>query len=271
MTFSKCFKFSDQFFILLFNPFTIKFMALFNFNKTSNPVFQEKVLQRESYKIDAVGQEKMTVKGAINKTFLLFLIMLVTVFISYSIPNQLFLFGGAIAGLIIVIIASFKPGLSPYLAPAYALAEGFFVGTITAIYASQYQGIVFHAVSLTISMLLLMLIIYRLELIKVTQKLRAGVIMATGAIALVYIMSFVMSFFGINMPYLHEGGTFGILISVVIIGIAAMNLLLDFDSFEKGEQYGAPKYMEWFSAMGLLITLVWLYIEFLRLLSKLRD
>jgi len=244
-------------------------MAFFNFNKTSNPVFQEKVLQRESYKMDAIGQEKMTVKGAINKSLLLFLIMMVTVFISYSIPNQFFLFGGAIGGLIIVIIASFKPALSPYLAPAYALAEGFFVGTITAIYASRFEGIVFHAVSLTISMLLLMLIIYRLQIIKVTEKFKAGVIMATGAVAMVYILSFALSFFGINMPYLHEGGTLGILISVVIIGVAAMNLLLDFDSFEKGQEYGAPKYMEWFSAMGLLITLVWLYIEFLRLLSKL--
>ncbi len=244
-------------------------MALFNMKKTSNPVFQEKLLQREAYNAEALGQARMTVRGAIDKSLLLFLIMMVTVVIGYSMPNQLFLFGGAIGGLIIVIIASFKPALSPYLAPAYALAEGFFVGTITAYYASQFSGIVFHAVTLTISMLFLMLVIYKLQLIRVTQKFRTGIIMATGAVALVYLMSWVLSFFGINMPFLHQGGTMGILISVAIIVIAAMNLLLDFDTFEKGQEYGLPKYMEWFSAMGLLITLVWLYIEFLRLLSML--
>jgi uncharacterized YccA/Bax inhibitor family protein len=244
-------------------------MAFFNFNKSSNPVFNEKAFQKEIPKMDAAGYQTMTVRGAIDKTILLFLLMLVTVFISYSLPNPLFLIGGAIVGLILVVVASFKPVWAPYLAPGYALAEGFFVGTVSAMYASQFNGIVFHAVSLTISMLFLMLIIYRLKLIKVTEKFKAGVIMATGAVFIVYMISFVMSFFGMSLPFLHEGGIMGIGISVVVIGIAAMNLLLDFDTFEKGEAYGAPKYMEWFSAMGLLITLVWLYIEFLRLLSKL--
>ncbi|MEM6380418.1 MAG: Bax inhibitor-1/YccA family protein, partial [Bacteroidota bacterium] len=115
------------------------------------------------------------------------------------------------------------------------------------------------------------LFIYKSGIIKVTNKFRTGVMMATGAILLVYVLSWVLSFFGINMPFLHEGGMMGIGISVVIIGVAALNLLLDFDNFEKGEQYGAPMYMEWFSAMGLLITLVWLYIEFLRLLAILNS
>ncbi|RME03633.1 MAG: Bax inhibitor-1/YccA family protein, partial [Bacteroidetes bacterium] len=128
-------------------------------------------------------------------------------------------------------------------------------------------GIIFQAVTLTFAVLFMMLFLYKSGTIKVTQKLRSGVIMATGAILLVYIINLVLSFFGMNVPYLHEGGMMGIGISLLIIGVAAMNLLLDFDNFDKGEQYGAPAYMEWFCAMGLIITLVWLYIEILRLLS----
>ena len=168
-------------------------------------------------------------------------------------------------------IASFKTAWSPVLAPLYALAEGLFVGTVTAFYASAFDGIVFQAVSLTISMLFIMLFLYQARIIVVTQRLRSGIIMATVAVMVVYLASWGLSYFGIEVPYLHEGGIMGIGISVLIIGIASMNLLLDFDMFEKGEQLGAPKHMEWFAAMGLLVTLVWLYIEFLRLLSKLRD
>jgi uncharacterized YccA/Bax inhibitor family protein len=149
--------------------------------------------------------------------------------------------------------------------------EGFFVGSISAMYATFQGGIVFNAVCLTIATLFMMLFIYKSGVIKVNNKFRTGVMMATGAVALVYVLSFALSFFGIQIPYLHEGGMIGIGISVVILGVAALNLLLDFDNFEKGEQYGAPMYMEWFSAMGLLITLIWLYIEFLRLLAILNN
>ncbi|MEZ4931497.1 MAG: Bax inhibitor-1/YccA family protein [Saprospiraceae bacterium] len=135
-------------------------------------------------------------------------------------------------------------------------------------YAGAFGGaIVFHAVTLTFAVLFMMLFLYKTGMIKVTEKFRSGVMMATGAIFIVYLLSWVLGMFGVNIPYLHEGGMMGIGISVVIIGIAALNLLLDFDMFEKGEQYRAPKYMEWFAAMGLLITLVWLYIEILRLLA----
>lgn len=215
--------------------------------------------------------QTMTVQGAINKTFILTGLLLLTAIFSYSNPSPLFMWGGAIGGLVVVIIAAFRPKSSPVLAPIYALLEGFFVGSISATYAYLYSGIVFNAVCLTIATLFMMLFIYKSGIIKVTNKLRTGVYMATGAIALVYILSMVLGMFGINVPYLHEGGMIGIGISVVIIGVAAMNLLLDFDNFEKGEKYGAPMYMEWFSAMGLLITLVWLYIEFLRLLSILNS
>lgn len=245
------------------------------FSQSNNPFMREDAFRNSaSEPLDAgLGQadvaQRMTVQGAINKTFLLTALLLLTAIFSYSNPSPLFMWGGAIGGLVVVLIAAFRPKSSPVLAPIYALLEGFFVGSISATYAYMYNGIVFNAVCLTIATLFMMLFIYKSGLIKVTSKFRTGVMMATGAILLVYVLSFALSFFGIQIPYLHEGGMMGIGISVVILAVAALNLLLDFDNFEKGEQYGAPMYMEWFSAMGLLITLVWLYIEFLRLLSLL--
>lgn len=242
-------------------------MARFNFRQSRNPFLKESIMQNASMQFDRTAGATMTVYGAINKTFVLFAIMMITTFISYSMPNMLFAGVGAIGGLIVVIVASFKPTLSPFLAPIYALLEGLLVGTVTAMYAMQFNGIIIHAVTLTISMLFLMLIIYRLNIIPVTQKLRTGIFMAIGGIVLVYLFSWIMGMFGFSVPFIHQGGTIGIIISLVIIGVAALSLLLDFDMFEKGEQYGAPKYMEWFAGMGLLITLVWMYFEILRLLA----
>lgn len=244
------------------------------FFRSHNPVMKEKLYQQTSQEVldgdmvqsGAVG-ERMTVSGAVNKSLLLGAIMVLTAAFAFTAPSPLFMWGGAIGGLIVVLIASFKPQYSGTLAPIYAGLEGLFVGAISAIYASAFNGIVFQAVSLTMAVFFLMLFIYKSGLIKVTNKFRAGVMMATGAIFVVYLLSWVLSMFGISIPYLHEGGMVGIGISLVIVGVAALNLLLDFDNFEKGEQYGAPKYMEWFSAMGLLVTLVWLYIEILRLIA----
>lgn len=247
------------------------------FKSSSNPFLKEEALRKSNNEVldaDMTGAhvigEKMTVSGAVNKSFILFGIMMITTVFSYQAPSALFMYGGAIGGLVVVLIAAFKKHLSPTLAPIYAALEGLFVGSITAMYAGAFGGgIVFHAITLTFAVLFMMLFIYKTGIIKVTDKFRTGVMMATGAIFLVYILSFVLSFFGMNVPFLHEGGMIGIGISVVIIGVAALNLLLDFDMFEKGEQYRAPQYMEWFAAMGLLITLVWLYVEILRLLAML--
>lgn len=213
----------------------------------------------------------MTVQGAINKTLLLFGILLITGWISYQMLNPVLMIGGAIGGLILVLVNVFKKEYSAYIAPAYAAMEGLFVGGISGIYAGFGGGIVIQAISLTLLVLFIMLFIQKTGIIPVTQQFRMGVAMATGAIALLYLISFGLSFFGIHIPYIHEGGTIGILFSIGVIGIAALNLLLDFDMIIKGEEYGAPKYMEWFSAMGLMITLIWLYIEILRLLAKLRE
>ena len=215
--------------------------------------------------------ETMTVQGAINKTFILTAIMMVTAVWAFANPSMWMLWGGAIGGLIVVLIASSRPQMSATLAPIYAALEGLFVGAVSAIYSSVagFDGIIFQAVSLTIAVLLTMLFLYKTQIIKVTEKLRSGVMMATGAVVVVYLLNWVLSMFGINVPYLHDSSPIGIGISLVIIGIAAFNLLLDFDNFEKGERFGAPSYMEWFCGMGLLITLVWLYVEILRLLAML--
>jgi uncharacterized YccA/Bax inhibitor family protein len=250
------------------------------FTESSNPIMKEEVYRKVSDQTldgefmgeEAIaGQKRMTVSGAINKTFILFGLMMITTVISYMMPSMIFLLGGAIGGLIVVFITAAKPSRSTTWAPVYAILEGLFVGSVTAMYASFMSGIIFQAVSLTFAVLFMMLFIYKSGIIKVTNKFRTGVMMATGAVLLVYVVNIVLSFFGMNIPYLHEGGMIGIGISLVIIGIAALNLLLDFDNFEKGEKYGAPIYMEWFSAMGLLITLVWLYIEILRLLAILNS
>lgn len=243
---------------------------------SKNPVLKESALEKSITRAEGnlqadTSYEAMTVDGAINKTLMLFGIMMITTILGFLNPSMLNIMVGAIGGLIAVIVASIKPHTSPYTAPIYALLEGLFVGSISALFAYESSGIILQAVSLTFGTLIMMLAIYKSGLIEVTDKFRSGVVMATGAIMLMYILSFALSFFGINIPYLHEGGLIGIGISLVIIVVAALNLLLDFDSFEKGAAARAPKYMEWLCAMGLLVTLVWLYIEFLRLLSMLQS
>ena len=239
-------------------------MALFG---SSNPLMSEEKFQNV---LDApfATEGKMTVSGAVNKTLILTGLLLLTSGIGFLFPNPIFLIGGLIGGLIAVLVSAFKPHLSQYTAPAYALFEGLAVGTISAMYASMYAGIVFHAFISTVGILAAMLFIYKSRIIQVTEKFRYGVMMATMGIMLVYLVDFVLRLFHVNMPFIHEGGGIGIAISVGIIVVATMNLLLDFDNIEKGAAYGAPKYMEWYSAMGLLVTLVWLYLELLRLLAK---
>ena len=239
-------------------------MALFG---SSNPLMSEEKFQNV---LDAPFAEegKMTVSGAVNKTLILTGLLLLTAGVGFLFPNPIFLIGGLIGGLIAVLVSAFKPHLSQYTAPAYALFQGLAVGTISAMYASLYAGIVFHAFISTVGILAAMLFIYKSRIIQVTEKFRYGVMMATMGIMLVYLVDFVLRLFHINMPFIHEGGGIGIAISIGIIVVATMNLLLDFDNIEKGAAHGAPKFMEWYSAMGLLVTLVWLYLELLRLLAK---
>lgn len=214
--------------------------------------------------------EPMTVDGAVNKSLIMGVLLLITSLYSFMNPSTLFVWGGAIGGLGLVLAMSFKPQWSPTLAPVYALVEGLFIGSISMTYAASFGiGIVFQAILLTVSLLFMMLFIYKAGIIKVTDRFRKGIFMAIGAIFVVYLINIAMSFFGMSIPYLHEGGVIGIGISLLIIGVATLSLLVDFDTFDRAEAMRAPKYMEWFCAMGLIVTLVWLYIEILRLLSVL--
>lgn len=214
-------------------------------------------------------EARMTQTGAVNKTIILVGIMLLTAAISIVFPNPIFTLVGAIGGLICAIWAGYQPQKSNMLAPAYAAFEGLFIGTISMMYAAAFDGIVFQAITLTLAILFFLLMVFKYRWIEVTSNFRTGVMAATAGIAVLYLLSFGLSFFGINIPFIHEGGWIGIGFSLFVVGLASMNLLLDFDTFEKGEQQGAPAYMEWYAAMGLLITLVWLYVEVLRLLAKL--
>ena len=178
--------------------------------------------------------------------------------------------GGAIGGLIVAIITVFKKHWSYVTAPIYALLEGLMLGGISAMMEAIYPGIVFQAIALTFGVLFSLLFAYKTRLIKVTENFKLGVAAATGGIFLIYLVSWIAGMFGTGIPYIHESGLIGIGFSLFVVVIAALNLVLDFDFIEKGAENGAPKYMEWYAAFGLMVTLIWLYIEILRLLTKLR-
>lgn len=223
----------------------------------------------------------MTLNGTVNKTGILLLLTVITATFAWSqtmTPSGeiaagagVYLWGGAIGGLVLALITVFKKAWSPVTAPLYAVVEGFFLGAISAIYNAQFQGIVMQAVMLTFGIMFALLFAYRSGLIKATENFKLGVVAATGGVALIYLATMVLGLFGIKIPFIHESGLIGIGFSLVVVVIAALNLVLDFDFIEKGVEAGAPKYMEWYGAFGLMVTLVWLYLELLRLLSKLQS
>ncbi|MCF6131336.1 Bax inhibitor-1/YccA family protein [Flavobacterium wongokense] len=245
---------------------------------SNNPFFKTKSFKKnDEVTHDAVvidRNEAMTVSGTMNKSFLMLILLIasaaVTWTMTYNGQNPMvFTFGGAIVGFILVLIATFKPQLSGYLAPGYAIFEGLFIGGISAIFEVMYPGIVIQAVSCTFVTFIVCFALYKYEIVKVTEKFRAVVLAATLAIATYYLVSWLLTLFTSFQPVHYGNSMMSIGISVFVIVIAALNLFLDFDQIEKGVQAKMPKYMEWYGAMGLMITLVWLYIEFLRLLSKL--
>ncbi|HEY0046623.1 MAG TPA: Bax inhibitor-1/YccA family protein [Flavobacterium sp.] len=218
--------------------------------------------------------ETMTVSGTINKTFIMLLLLVASAFgtwyLSYMGYNIMPLtIGGAIVGLILVIVAAFRPQMSAYIAPGYAIFEGLFIGGVSTFFETWYPGIVIQAVGATFVTFLVCLGLYKFKIVKVTEQFKSVVIAATLAIATYYIVSMLFSLFTSFVPVHHGNSMMSIGISVFVIIIAALNLFLDFDMIEKGAAQQQPKFMEWFGAIGLIVTLVWLYIEFLRLLSKL--
>lgn len=219
------------------------------------------------------GARTMTVQGAVNKTALLLAIAGgVGCFAWNSGPAAWGLAGvGALVGFVIALVTCFKVAWSPVLAPLYAACEGLVLGAVSAAMNRAYPGIALQATILTGATLCAMLGAYSTGVIRATEKFKMGVFAATAGIALLYLVSWIMSLFHVPMPLVHGNGVFSIGLSVVVVIIAALNLVIDFDLIERGAAAGAPKYMEWYSAFALLVTLVWLYFELLRLLSKLNS
>ena len=252
-----------------------------NLTKSSNPIFGRSVFDR----VQTGSQEgNMTVEGTVNKTGLMLLILTFAAvftwrkfFAAYDYSGteaalsavSVWLIVGGIGGFITALVTVFGPRRAGITAPIYAVFEGVFLGGISALFESMYGGIVMRAVALTFGVFFSLLMLYRSGKIRATGKFRMGIMAATGGIALVYFVSFIASFFGANLGFLYGSSTFSIGFSLVVVVIAALNLILDFDFIERGAATGAPKYMEWYGAFGLMVTLIWLYLEILRLLAKL--
>lgn len=222
------------------------------------------------------GADTMTISGTVNKTAVLLGLVALAAGCTWHLTTtgqnpQAWITGGALGGFVLALVTCFKKTWAAVTAPLYALAEGLFLGALSALFEAQFKGIVFSAVGLTFGVLFCLLGAYRTGLIKATENFKLGVFAATGAIALFYLVTFILGFFGISIPCIHDSGTVGIAFSAFVVVAAALNLVLDFDFIEQGAERGAPKYMEWYAAFGLMVTLIWLYIEILRLLAKLRS
>ena len=250
--------------------------------RTSNPALSGDAFRAEGV---AYGGESMTISGAVNKTGILVILCVLTAAWTWNrffgaastSPEEamqtvaLPVMAGGIGGFIVAMVTIFKKEWSAVTAPIYALLEGLVLGGVSALLELRFHGIAIQAVALTLGVLVAMLLAYRSGLIKVTDKLRLGIVAATGGIAVFYFLQFILGFFGIHFTTINGATPIGIGFSVLVVAIAALNLVLDFDLIENGARYGAPKYMEWYSAFALMITLVWLYFEILRLLSKVRS
>jgi uncharacterized YccA/Bax inhibitor family protein len=227
----------------------------------------------------ARSEAAMTIQGTANKAMLLLLCVLVTASWTWSLyyrsmnPQVVtpWVAVGAIAGLIVALVTVFKQTWAPITAPLYALLEGLVIGGVSALFEAQFPGIVIQAVGLTFGTCLALLLAYKSRLIRATENFKLGVVAATGGILLFYLLTMILGFFGIRMPLMYGNSWASIGFSLVVVIIAALNLVLDFDFIEQGAAGGAPKYMEWYGAFGLMVTLIWLYLEMLRLLAKLRS
>jgi|TARA_B100000953_G_scaffold185241_1_gene152501 uncharacterized YccA/Bax inhibitor family protein len=253
--------------------------ALQTFGRSGNPMFRSNAFQPDATFDETDSTQRMTLAGAINKTGILLVLCLVSAgyvwnrFFQSSEPaavNGLMMLG-LLGGLAMAMVTIFKRQWAGLTAPAYALLQGLALGGISAMFELQYPGIVIQAVGLTFGTLAVLLLAYKTGLIKPTENFRLMIVAATGGIALLYLVSFVMGFFGSSVGFIHSNGLFGIGFSLFVVAIAALNLVLDFDFIEAGAEQGAPKHMEWYGAFSLMVTLVWLYLEILRLLAKLRS
>jgi uncharacterized YccA/Bax inhibitor family protein len=242
---------------------------------TANPAMTEAAYQRAG-RADTPAAV-MTLQGSVAKTAFLVAILLATAAYTWGEVSTGesglaygLLLAGFIGGFIVALVTIFVPRFSPVTAPLYAALQGLFLGAVSAVFEAQYPGIVIQAVGLSVGVLAVMLFVYGTGIIRATERFKIGVVAATGAVCLVYLVDIVASLFGAPLPFIHETGVVGILFSLVVVVIAAMNLVLDFDFIQQGVSRQAPKYMEWYGGFSLLVTLIWMYLEILRLLAKIR-
>jgi len=246
-------------------------MALF---RTANPALRPKTF--ESVQAGADATLAMTLQGTVNKTGILLTLVAISAIYTWNTyrtdPAAAggWLLLGALGGFIVALVTVFKKPWAVVTAPLYAVLEGLLLGAVSAMFEARYPGLAIQAVGLTFGTLLAMLIAYTSGLVKASQNFKMGVVAATGGIALLYLATIGLGFFGVHVPYIYANGTVGILFSLFVVVVAALNLVLDFDLIETGVASRAPKFMEWYCAFGLLVTLVWLYLEMLRLLAKMR-
>jgi len=241
--------------------------------RSTNPVLKE-----SAFAGAIPTGETMTIQGTVNKTGLLLLFVVATAAWTWGLSHSPtpeaaypWTFGGAIGGFVVALVTIFKKEWAPISAPIYALLEGLLLGGISAIFERSYPGIAVQAISLTFGVMFVMLLAYKFRIVQATRGFKLGVIAATGGIAIIYLINMAMSLFGHSqMSFLNAATPLGIGISLFVVIIASLNLIIDFDMIETGARMGAPKYMEWYGAFGLMVTLVWLYMEMLRLLSKVR-
>ena len=260
-----------------------KHSALNTFGRSGNPAFRdhfelEGAVNKARFEGTASHEDTrlsgvMTLEGAVNKTGILLALCFSSAAVTWNIPNTGLMIGGAIVGLILGLVTIFNPRQAAKLAPLYALAQGLFLGGITVIFESKYPGIAVQAIGLTFGTLASLLICYKTGLIKPTENFKLMLVSATSGIFLLYMVNIVMMTFGggEGIGFIHSNGIMGIGFSLVVVAIAALNLVLDFDFIEQGSEQGMPKYMEWYGAFSLMVTLIWLYLEILRLLAKIRS
>lgn len=238
--------------------------------RTANPA-----LNAKTFDVAQEGAQVMTIQGTVSRTAMLLALLFASTMLTWNptAPEQSsgWIMIGAIAGFIVALITIFNKKAAPLTAPLYAVCQGVMLGGISSLFEKQFPGIVMQAVLLTFGTLGALLLAYTSRLIKATENFKLGVFAATGGIALFYLVSMILGFFGIQIPMIYGSGPVGIGFSAVVVVVAALNLVLDFDFIEQGAEQGAPKYMEWYAAFGLIVTLVWLYLEILRLLSKLQS
>jgi len=250
--------------------------ALQMFGRSGNPSLNDATFKSEVYREGRV----MTLQGTVNKTGVLLALLVLAAVYPWNLYFQTgnpalvmpFALGGAIGGFVFAIVTTFKKTWAGLTAPIYAVLQGLFLGSISAIFEAQYPGIVIQATGLTFGTLASLLMLYKLGIIKPTENFKLMIVSATMGIGVLYFISFIMNMFGsTGIGFIHSNGLFGIGFSLFVVAIAALNLVLDFDFIEQGSEQGAPAYMEWYGAFSLMVTLVWLYLEILRLLAKLRS